>query len=483
VRLDRTWPRAAADGKRARARDRCVVPTQRAIDDGPVKARLAAVLAAATSIAHAQPAPAPHGDTAPGATDRADVESLYQQAISLLVAGRLAAAADAFERVAATTTDPVRQTTALELGRQLRLRIEAARPAHGDDDDDGDDDERGREGRYAFLASTALLGLGLYGPTLPLAADVDEVRTFIGLYMLAAGGTFFGSYLIARDRPITWGVTDAWIHGATRGGWHGYALLTLARGDWNDESEPGDPEPDESPRDELASVALGSLAEGTAAALLAHYAGASPGLTNAMTKASDFGSLAALGLTATVADDLSPRAIAGSTLLGGAVGYGLGYAYAQRRALTWGDSEALRAATLVGVSVAASTILIGEIDDTRAVGGLLTAGGITGLVLGDVLLRGRDFSPGQGVVTELSTLAGGLVGAGLGYLVSPDDGDAQTILISAGLSLGVVAGFAVPYLGFDTRPRARAGVVPATSFQLVPAFSTDHRGLAVAGTF
>jgi hypothetical protein len=132
-------------------------------------------------------------------------------------------------------------------------------------------------------------------------------------------------------------------------------------------------------------------------------------------------------------------------------------------------------------------LVLGEVEDRRAIAGTLVVGGLAGLYLGDRLLDGRDFSPGQGIVVELSTSAGALVGAGLGYLVSPDDDDtAAGKVIATGAILGAAGGFIASYLGLETRARhadAAGAAAAGPTVHIAPQVTSDSKGVVVAGTF
>src|SRR5262249_7886421 len=155
---------------------------------------------------------------------------------------------------------------------------------------------------------------------------------------------------------------------------------------------------------------------GTAMALWTHHAHASTGVTNAISKGGDFGGLFGLGLAFALLDAESEtypppdhsRAYAGSALLGSGIGIAAGYQYAKRRDLTWGDSEVLRSTLMIGAYTAYVPLVLGEVDSERGAVGALMAGGAVGLAVGDYLLRDRNYSAGQGIVQELSPIAGGL---------------------------------------------------------------------------
>src|SRR5207244_2125216 len=101
-----------------------------------------------------------------------------------------------------------------------------------------------------------------------------------------------------------------------------------------------------------------------------------------------------------------------------------------------------------GAYVAAMPLIYGEVANYHVDAAVLVAGTLGGLYLGDRLLDGHDFTPGQGIVVELSSIAGGLVGGGLGYLVTPGDDDGTDAkIIATGAVLGAVAGFSLSYTG------------------------------------
>ena len=441
---------------------------------------VAAVVLAADPAAADEPPPP---DRAPvlASPDADALEARFQQALDHFAARRFADAAQAFDDVAAASADPTRQLVARELAAQARARIVAAPPTLPpplvDTADPPPPPEmpapaaRVRDGRYALLGGVALLGLGLYGPTLPILADAGG-KTGVGLYMPGAGGSFFVGYMATRDASVTWGMTDAWWHGATRGALHGLAAYATIVGR------------ETSGRGIAGTVLLGSLLEGTGLAYWASETAASPGLTNAIGKGADFGAGFAIGTAYLIhPESSSGRGLAGAALLGTGVGYGLGYAYAKRRDLTWGDGEVLRGAGLLGAALGGLALVAADVDNSRAAAGTVMAGGLAGLVIGDRLLAGRDFSPGQGVIMELAPLAGGLVGGGLAYLLSPEGSAGEERVMAIGAGLGALGGFALAYYGLEATVRKPDNGRPATTVQLAPQLGPEQRGLALLGSF
>ena len=432
-------------------------------------ATIAVCMTLGAGAAAAQPGeppvePPPSVETPPSApaADSAEVIARFEHAIDALISGRFDEAARALEAVAADSVEPTRQVTAALMAREARARIRAApSPAAAS-----------RDGRYGFLIGTSLLGLGLYGPTLPVLAG-SSGKEAVGLYMIGAGTSFLVPYLLTRDVQVTWGMTDAWSYGSTRGALHGFFALAIGTHDFG--SKPT-----------LGTLTLGSLAEGIGFTLWAREAHASAGLTNIIGKGGDFGMGFALAASSLALPDrdLTARWAGGTGLIGGAIGMGAGWYYGTVRQPTWGDGEVLRAAGAVGAYAALVPAILANDGKNRQLDvALAIGGGIGGLIAGDRLLAGHHFSVGQGIITELSTLALAGGGAGLGYLISPsNDSHAQDKIIATGAILGGVAGFALAYLGLDTEVRPDPPA-PPISVHLTPDLAPGRRGVQLAGTF
>jgi hypothetical protein len=406
------------------------------------------------------------------AADPPDVDALYQQALADFASARFDASANEFDEVGRRTTDPNRKLTAQEMGRQARQRAQTqpALTLHGD----ARLGDQSRDGRYALLVGTTVMGLSLYGPALPILANTHDSKSAVGLYMLGAGASFFVPYALTRDNAVTWGMTDAWWYGATRGSLHGlFAYYLLA----------GSPSSTDT-QAVFGSLTLGSLAEGTAFAVWAQQTNASSGLTHTMGLGADFGTGYSLGVTSLVLprSDLHATWGAAASLTGAGLGYVGGWWYGELRNPTWGDAEVMRAAGMLGAYTAVTPLLLGDVKDWQPYVGAAMLGSAAAFVVTDRLLVDHHFTAGQGIVTELSMVAGGLTGAGLGYLVAPS-GDSSTTgkIVITGAVLGGAAGFAIAYLGLETTVRP-AGASPIT-LQLTPDLTPGRRGVAIAGRF
>jgi hypothetical protein len=221
-----------------------------------------------------------------------------------------------------------------------------------------------------------------------------------------------------------------------------------------------------------------------------------------MAWAADFGLLWGLGLAHLTGLDLHDshdgftennagmRLLLVSGLAGNAAGLILGKVLADSDGtrLTWGDGEVNRAAGLLGAFAAgAMADWFGAFDEesSRVAIGALLAGSAGGLYLGHRLAVRTDFSVGRAVLVDLGTLAGGLLGAGITYLATPDDYDNHTPYVTAAAG-GAILGFALTTYSLGVPGNIDSGPASSTGFtpQLVPMLGhSGQRGIALAGLF
>lgn len=300
-----------------------------------------------------------------------------------------------------------------------------------------------QEGRYLLLSQSTLLGVGFYGWALPYVLDVEEAPAFT-LFTLTAGASFFLPYVLTEGQPVTYGMANLSRYGATRGLAHGALLSRLVQGDEEEctyidgdvvycDDDFGED------RAEVATMLLASVAEGVGGYLWARGERMTAGTANAVATGGDFGLAAGLA-TAFLAgtDDIGERATAAITLPVAAAGVVAGRAVAARRDYTWGDVDLIYTGGALGAfSGAALSEMVGLEEKPTVVLGM--AGAAAGLYLGDRLVRGTDFTVSQAALNRLGTLAGGLVGAGVGVLVSEDDPTPAFVGAALGAGLGYFA--------------------------------------------
>jgi hypothetical protein len=318
---------------------------------------------------------------------------------------------------------PLAAAEAAELRRDVAERIGARAPAVGLD----------QEGRARLLGGTALMGLAFYGWAVPTILDVDEPRTEVALYMLTAGASFFGPWIATRDRTVTRSMADLGFYGATRGAIHGLLLHEALAGETASARRE---------RTETAAALIGSIGGAVAGYWWARDGRLDLADARTIGLGGDAGLLYGLGTAHLV--DAGSRAAAGLAVAGSGAGLAIGRALADRRPYAPGDVSVLTTGGLLGAYTAIAVMDWTGTERSRAYTAAAMAGGLAGFTAADRLVRHTDFPEGQGRLIGLGTVAGGLVGLGLAYLVTGDEADDATLFLTAS-SLGALAGFAVTY--------------------------------------
>lgn len=308
-----------------------------------------------------------------------------------------------------------------------------------------------QEGRVWLLVSSSLLGLGFYGWALPVAADLQDEQAIVGTYLLTAGGSFFLPFAATAGQPISYGMTNLALYGATRGIVHGILLYDLAGGQ---EFEGA-----------VGAALAASVAEGVAGYVWARSAGLSSGSATTIANLGDFGLLNGLAVSSLADYYSNQRETSGAAvmLLGSAAGMFGGSQLAAHRRYSYGDASVMRDVILLGVLASQMVTRWSDPEGTKPYIGAAMAGSGVGLAAGDFLVRDTDFSAGQSVLVTLGTLAGGTLGLGLAYLTTLNGSDHGGLVVTAS-TLGAGAGFAATYLSF--RAEARRAQTDRSSWRL-----------------
>jgi hypothetical protein len=349
---------------------------------------------------------------------------------------------------------------------QLTPSVRSASAPRGEDAVDEE------SGRATFLSTTIILGLN-YGWMVPTILHVDDAKAFVGIYLLTAGASFTAPYLLTRDDKITRGMATLGSSGAAIGFGHGaLAYMTIVGID------------DVELRPLLATMLGTSVAEGTVGYMFAreHQISAAKAL------ALSSGSLWGLGLTGglnfvATGEDTKPQVAYGTMLVGSAAGAYAGHLYDARRHPTEGDVSLVSYTGLLGGYTALAPILAADVEDPRIVAASLMTGAVVGLVGGDHLLEGRDYTRSAAGVITLGSLAGGLLGAGGAFLISPDDGDTATWIVT-GSAAGAIGGFVLMLSAFDDGRAQPADNEGGVAMQLTPIIGEHgETGLGLSGDF
>jgi hypothetical protein len=335
--------------------------------------------------------------------------------------------------------------------------------------------------RAPFVGWSTLLGIGLYGWSLPRTLNIDpnsQTRAFVGTYMLTVAASFIVPYMLTSRQPVSDAQVNLAFYGATRGIWHGVLAGGIIAGDLT---------PDHRSRGWAASMLAGSLVELLLGYHLSAVVAPTAGRAHTVAAGGDFGLMLGFGagyflrFDQKETADQQARAMAAAGLVGSAVGLAGGWALGRARDNTWGDAEVLRTSWILGAVLGASTADLARRElsfQSRTVVGLMMGGGALGLVAGDQLVRDADFGVGESLLIDLGTAAGGMVGAGVTYLAIQGDGP---YLFSFGV--GATVGFALTYWVMPGRvaPVKRHRQEQGGTLVLAPLLDGGTRGLSFAG--
>jgi hypothetical protein len=336
----------------------------------------------------------------------------------------------------------IRYDASAELVGRIRARL-------GERQFAAQSERRFQEGRAALIRNSVVLGLGFYGWAIPEALDVHGARNIGSMYLLTASASFFVPFLATKSSDVSSTGASLYWYGATRG--IGVGLLASDLADRNASSHTN------------LTFALGGSVLGFVAGVLF---GRRERLSHAEASAAmTFGDLGVgAGINTALASGLygaSARDERGghAIVLGGlAAGLALGPVIARHEAYGDGDPQVVLNGAVLGLGAAGALLLTGANVDDHVVGAALFGGELIGAFGGNRLARRVTLTDGQGTITGLAMLGGGLLGAGLVYVVAGEDAEPEAYL-GAGTAGGAVAMLLVlnSYRGGNRRAARNTG--------------------------
>lgn len=296
-----------------------------------------------------------------------------------------------------------------------------------------------QRGRTTLIIATMTLSLGYYGWAVPVAFDVDDRKLAVAIYMLTSGAGFYIPLSVTSKIPVTDAAATLSLYGGTRGIVHGIFLARLFS------KEP-------SGKEIIASGMLVSIVELLAGFKIANKLNISAGTAETIGVGGDFGLGLGLGAAhlAIFFENDNDQAVAGSVLLGSAVGLLGGKLLSNHQPYTRGNSRVLSTAGLLGAYIPLAVVDISGTKNEKAYTAASMLGTVVGLGPGHNLVRGKDFTTGQGNLIKLGQLAGGLLGLGVAYLLSSEDDDNSTLYLTSS-SIGAAGGFWWMYRSYAQR--------------------------------
>lgn len=280
--------------------------------------------------------------------------------------------------------------------------------------------------RNAFVRNQTLLTAAVYAPAAASLTETTKARTAV--WLLSTGGSFFALTALTRNAYVS----PAQNHLSTDGGARGALLTNLALHTFGVDVD----------NDIAITAGLGGAIGG---ATFGYKWGKhlTEGEASATTAGSTLVGLTALGLSAAfnaTTDSSLRRAASGAVLAGALAGYGLGRQYVRHASynVTPGDIRMMHVTGALGV--AASLIPFFGADDvsSRSLGSALTAGLLTGTVIGDlVYTRKFDHTDSESWRVVLGAVAGGLVG-GAALVLTDAEAQAGWSMVVSGSLLGTI---------------------------------------------
>lgn len=292
-------------------------------------------------------------------------------------------------------------------------------------------------GRNELLTWTTILGLAEGGLIIGAVAPDDPSSALAGIPLLTGAAGFFVPLFATQDRPVTEASGTLTGYGGLQGYAHAVQLMGVLGGD------------DAGGQATAGFAAVAGAAEATTGYVLGAERGWSPGMAEMIAYNGVLGNLLGLGTGYTIAggdedlderNDARIRTIAGTSLMGSLAGMYVGHRLGQTGAYTRGDARLYGLSGLLAAQLAGSALVVGDVDNPRAVASTLTLSGAAGLGVGTALVQGRDFSTYAANLITLGNYAGSLLGAGLATVAN---GSQDAITITQ--ALGAVAGFGITY--------------------------------------
>lgn len=308
-----------------------------------------------------------------------------------------------------------------------------------------------QEGRVRLLSVAAGASLGYYAIAVPIIAKV-EGRAAVGLYLLTGGLGFYVPYQITKNMSITHGAADGYTYGLFHGAGYGAAINFLASGG------------DITGRQFLFSTSVGSIA----GSILGYQYAKRNNLSSGDVAVYNIGGLYGTGMglgAAALTETKKSRIYAASGLVGNMAGLVIGHSFLNAQHYTSGDMDMVMNSGALGAYLLPSVLLPTKLKDNRIYIAATMTGGTLGLMTGNNLIRGKDFTASQSRVIALGGAAGLLTGAGIAYLVAPEDKPRWYVASSA---VGGLIGFSWMYASNKDKVEHESGNKTSLKIRFMP---------------
>ena len=193
-------------------------------------------------------------------------------------------------------------------------------------------------------------------------------------------------------------------------------------------------------------MALTSIVEAYAGYSIAQNNDFSAGKSDLMvnTSVACSGILPGLAYLAGVEDE---KPLVGSIILGTFSGYILGNYISNTQNYSRGDAMCFSNSWFLGAAVPASILIAAKSKEPKLYVGTAIIGAGIGMLIGNSIIKGKDFSTSQGVYMSLGSFGGAFVAGGIAFLLMSNNSDNWEVIPPL-ITLGAIGGFALTYLAF-----------------------------------
>ena len=297
-------------------------------------------------------------------------------------------------------------------------------------------------GRQELLVSSTISGLGFYGWSSFRSLNIENERPMVATYMLVGGSSFFVPFFLTKNKEVTKPMARAYSIGTGTGIGHGFLIKN-----WIDINDDNSSNWNARDRRLAIPMALG-LAESIGLMKLTQKYDLSLSNVGMIATGSVWGAgygatIGAISLKTDVEYPKDVNRISSLTILGSGAGMYAGHKIFQKMPnMTNGDVVVTNAYGVIGVLYAGmiSDLAFDNFDDTevKIMLGSMSALSAAGLAYGLHRTKDYNYSTAEGSFIGLSEIAGGLLGIGVGYLISNNGLESETALVSA--SIGATTG-------------------------------------------
>jgi hypothetical protein len=327
-----------------------------------------------------------------------------------------------------------------------------------------------QDGRSYLLTGNTVMGLLYYGWAVPVIFDMEDEIAY-AVYCLTAAASYIVPSALTTNSDVSLASAHLSLYGGASGIIHGMLLSDLLGID--------------DYQGLLGVSIVTSIAENIAMYKIAQNSNMETGKADVLINYATLGGLYGLALDGVVNESLDGSLWALPPLLGTVGGYILGNYVANTQHYSQGDATISFIPTALSAYLTTSVLLVADAEfsiETFCLTNMLA--GAVGTYIGNELVKGKEFTESHGNYTILATMAGALIGSGLGALMFSDSDNLRYLPIVS--SLGGILGFYIAYsayqeegkaiitgsLDFDISPVGLAGGLSGNNFSYI-----DHRAL------